>query len=835
MTVRSPLIAMLLACEMALTPALAQAAALRVPTSGSATASGRLPAAGEHTAAEFALPDDITQTAQTEISHSTDAPRTDAPRTDDISARSTDTKGPPDTKDGLDAKDAVSLKDTSGAKDGKNDEPVLLQADLVTHDEKQSIVTATGNVLLSQGKRVLRANTISYNQQTKIVVARGNVEISEPSGEVIFTDYAELTDDMRNGFIDHMRMIMADNARVAGNEAERVDGRYVRLNRGLYSPCDLCRDDPSKPPLWQVKAMRVVHDNETKDVRYRDATLEIAGIPVLYSPYFAHPDPTVDRRTGFLAPVFGHSKDLGSYMRNFYYIDVAPDKDATLEVTPFAKGQLLLGGEWRQRLEEGKLRFNGSITRGDYVEQERGRKITRPDTVRGNFAASGRFDIDDTWRWGFDAAHATDKTFLRQYYKFRDNTLDSRIFVEGFMGRNYASVSGLSFQELRATTPEAQPKVVPLMQYSALGDPGTLLGGRWSLDTGLVALTRDTGTSTRRMSFEPGWQRDFINDVGFISTLSASVRSDVYSVDSYRPPGLSFTTNNAMVTRVLPQAQMTMRYPLVREFGSVQNLVEPIVALTVAPNLTTNAKIPNEESQDLEFDDTNLFLPNRFPGFDRLDSGTRLTYGLRTGLYGFDGGSATLFLGQSYRLIKDVGLYPTGSGLDDHFSDYVGRVQIQPNEWFDLSYGFRYDKDTLKPRKHEISASFGAPIFKIRANYEYLARRGDPVVPGRFHPEDEYATVGFSTNLRRYWSLAALHAQAFSPNPGPRTSALALTYQDECFTFQTIGQRDFTKRPGVDPGTTIYFRLIFKNLGEVQSPTLSSALFGTQTTTTTSP
>ena len=209
-----------------------------------------------------------------------------------------------------------------------NNQPVLLNADELTYDETLGIVIATGDVELAQGDRLLLADRVTYNEKTSVVTATGNIRLLEPSGDVIFADYSELTDDLAQGFVQQVRVLLTDNSRVAGTEAERTDqGRFMRINRAVYSPCNLCESDPTRAPLWQLRANRVVHDKEEKEIIYRDARLEMFGIPVLYTPYFAHPDPSVDRKSGFLSPIFGYGGNLGTFGAVPYYWTIAPDKD----------------------------------------------------------------------------------------------------------------------------------------------------------------------------------------------------------------------------------------------------------------------------------------------------------------------------------------------------------------------------------------------------------------------------------------------------------------------------------------------------------------------------
>ncbi|MFM2042304.1 MAG: putative organic solvent tolerance protein OstA, partial [Pseudomonadota bacterium] len=532
---------------------------------------------------------------------------------------------------------------------GGDGEPVLLSAGSAYRDDATGIVIASGGVELSQGPRILLADEVRLSLETNIVVASGNVSILEPSGEVIFADYIELSEGMRDGFIDQIRILLSDNARLAGAQGERLDGRFTRIERAVYSPCRLCETDPTRPPIWQIRAARITHDQEKRDVYYRDAVLEIGGIPVAYTPFFAHPDPTVERRSGFLTPSGGISSDLGTFARLYYYFDVEPGKDFTLEVTPSTEDGLLLGGEYRQRFAGGQLELSGSATYADRtrdVSTTVGNVVQETDQeFRGHLFGTGRFEIDQRWRWGFDLARVTDNTHLLRYDYSEDDLLTSRLFAERFSGRSYGSVSVYDFQDLRPGNPEEEPLVLPLATYQALGEPGETFGGRWSLDASLLSLIRDGGTDTQRVSAEAGWQRFIATPIGLVSTISTSVRSDAYWVGDYTPPGETRPRDNISDLRLFAKAQMTVSLPLVRQSGTVQQTVEPIVALSLAPNADNDNDLPNEDSQDIEFDHTNLFLSSRFPGIDRLEGGQRLTYGVRAGLFGFGGGSSTVFLG----------------------------------------------------------------------------------------------------------------------------------------------------------------------------------------------
>lgn len=699
-------------------------------------------------------------------------------------------------------------------------EEVLLQADLVTYDESLGVVSASGNVELYQGARILLADTVTYNLRTEVVTATGNVVLLEPTGEVLFADYAELTDDLARGFVDNIRILLGDNARIAANEGERTDGgRFTRLNRAVYSPCELCPEDPTRPPLWQLRAVRVTHDAETQDVIYRDARLELFGVPVFYTPYFSHPDPTVDRRSGFLAPVVGFSDELGFSIRTPYYLDIAPDKDATLAPGWSEEDGPFLRAEYRQRFARGRLLVDASGAYAERVEGNGAERIQRGRSLRGHLFGTALFDLSPTWRAGADIARTTDDTYLRRYRITEEDLLESRVYGEYFRGRDYGFIGAYDFQDLRPGANTDDPLILPYADFSFLGEPDSLLGGRLSLDVGLLGLNRDNGRDVRRLATAAGWQRRYITDFGAVATLTGRMRADGYVVRT-SPPAGSATDRNLNDLRLFPTAQAMVRYPLSRQSGRLHQLIEPIAALTVAPSRDADRDIPNEDSLDLEFDETNLFRINRFPGIDRLEGGQRIDYGVRIGVFGFRGGRSSLFLGQSYRF-QDDETFPSGSGLEDRLSDIVGRLEVAPNRYLDLIYRFRLNKERLDPRRHELAAVAGPPIFRPSVSYISVDR-----LAGTGTGEDrEELTLGLTSNFARHWTFGGVHTVNLAAGSAT-TTQLTLTYEDECFLFQVVAERDYTVRSGLESGDSIFFRLVFRTLGEVESPTISGPFFG---------
>tara|TARA_R110002072_G_scaffold72758_18_gene173757 strand:- start:1397 stop:3583 length:2187 start_codon:yes stop_codon:yes gene_type:complete len=695
----------------------------------------------------------------------------------------------------------------------QSDAPVLFKADQLRNEQKIGLVVATGNVEFTQNGRTLLADSVTYNRRTDTVTANGNISLLEPTGEVVFADYIELTGNMRDGVIENMRVRMSDNSRIAAAGGRRIGGTRTEFRKAVYSPCELCEKDPTRAPIWQVKASRVSHDQETKDVTYRNAFLEFYGIPVMYTPYLSHPDPTVERRTGFLVPTYGSDSELGTLVSTPYYFDIAPNMDATVTPIVTTNEGVVGSGEFRHRLSRTDYILQGSLTHAS-------RDDGNSDGLRGHLKGELRHEFNPTWRGGADLHVASDDTYLRRYNFESPDTLENRAYAEGFRGRNYASANAYYFQGQRSTDDESEtPIVFPKLDYNFVGDPGDF-GGVWKIDTNALMLTRTGGTDTRRLSAKTKWELPYISRLGEVYRLFASVQTDAYWVNDVVESDAPGNTISGFSGRVFPQAGLEWKLPLARKDGRFTQIVEPIVSLILAPSSQNPDRIPNEDSLSFEFDDTNLFSENRFGGIDRVEGGSRITYGLNSGVFGLNSGFSSFFIGQSYRFTRDND-FGSDTGLVDHFSDIVGRVEISPTRFVNALYRFRLDKDDFAPRRNEVEASVGVPALRINVNYLSIDQQN---LTDILDPEDEFRdreeiTVGFTSQVTERWRFGANTRRDLTGGGGALRHGAFLSYEDECFEFQMDYARTFTRDRDVKPSDTILFRVVFKTLGEVGTST----------------
>jgi Organic solvent tolerance protein OstA len=359
------------------------------------------------------------------------------------------------------------------------EQPIEFQADQLTYDSRNQITTAIGNVeAVQQGRRVL-ADKMIYDEPRDLLTAEGNVVLYEPTGEVVRATSVQLTGDLKNGVIENMRAVLADGARITANRGERTAGTVTTAEHGSYTACFACPEDPERTPLWQVRGVRITHDQTEKTIEFSHAWLEFAGVPVAYVPYLTQPDPSVKRKTGVLIPTFGQSSDLGFLVQLPYFVVLSDSQDMTITPWITTEEGPVLEAEYRQALEHGKIDFSGS---GTYDSRQR---------YRGHVFGEARYDIDEHWRAGLDVERATGRTYLRRYNFNSDRTLTSQLFAENFPNsRNYMTGRAIAFQNQDDDIDEKTiPYVAPWFDYYYSGERDRL-GGQTDVRLDTVALTR---------------------------------------------------------------------------------------------------------------------------------------------------------------------------------------------------------------------------------------------------------------------------------------------------------------------------------------------------------
>ncbi|MFQ3665194.1 MAG: LPS assembly protein LptD [Sphingomonadaceae bacterium] len=697
---------------------------------------------------------------------------------------------------------------------------ITFAADDLVYSEREDLVVASGDVVLRRGDQVLTADEIRWDRRTGLVTATGSVRVADAEGNVAVADTMQLSEDLRDGLIENLLLVLADGGRLAASRGTR-EGGTTQLDRAIYSPCAVV-DDAGCPqtPLWVVKAVRVRHDPEEGRVHYRGARLEAWGIPILALPRFSHPDSRLRNQSGLLAPDIRISNQLGFEAAIPYYLAIAPNKDLTATAHIYSLENPMLALEYRQLLPEGPLRvaLRGTWSEGQAFDSKGNVIRTGREAFRGMIEGNGRFRHGGGWRSTFSTRITTDPNFPGFYEITYDNRFRSFLAIEKEEPGLYFGARAWYFQDLAPDAePSRIPQAVPVVDVTWRPDAQPL-GGQLRFDGNALGIFRADGQDMARLIGQARWDRLFTTAMGQRINLTTMLRSDFYAVsDSDFADVPVYAGTDGVQGRFIPLAALDVQWPLIGPLGRGTQVLIPRVQLVASPS-GRNGGIPNEDSRAVELEDINLFALNRFPGFDRWEGGARVTYGVswdwsRRGL------ALSGDIGQSYRLSDAATLFPDGTGLADRASDIVARFTLRSGRFGSLTQRLRLDKDSLAIRRSELDLSLGSERNFVTVGYLRFNRD----IELEDLTDQEELRFGGQAALFRYWSafasfivdLTSVSEDPATVNDGfqPIRHRVGLIYADECFDFRFTWRRNYVDNLNAPVGSSFTFSFRLRTLG----------------------
>ncbi len=767
----------------------------------------------------------------------------------------------------------------------QGDKQMLVQAREVQYDHVNERVSAIGNVQIYYGGSTVEADRVTYNQKTKRLRAEGNVRLTEAGGNITYGDILELNDDYRDGFVDSLRLETPDATRFAAARAERSSGNYTVLQSGVYTACEACKEDPRKPPLWQVKAARIVHDEGEKMIYFEQAQLEFFGKPLAYFPFLSAPDPTVKRKSGWLMPIFATDSKTGFSMQAPYFWALAPNYDLTLTPTITTRQGPLMQAEFRHRLMNGAYAIRAAGIRQldkDYFTYDDGTLKGSPTPGhrdwRGAVESTGQFALNQRWVWGWDALLISDKTFFQDYrlsamngsmrdpFKTGTDAGVSQLYLTGAGNRSYFDARAIHYYGFSEADRQSElPVVHPVMDYFyTVGQP--IFGGELSFRTNFTSLTRTDASfdpitlsasnsgfcgpnsadpakkdindcllrgisgSYSRFSAEASWKRTITDQFGQVFTPFMSVRADAASMNIRPEAGVSnfIETGESNLVRAMPTVGLEYRYPFISVQSWGSHTIEPIGQIIVRPNEQLSHRLPNEDAQTLLFDDSNLFRVDKFSGWDRMEGGGRANYGLQYTMQFNQGGFINALFGQSYHLfgtnsfaIGDATNTGLDSGLDSRRSDYVARLSYQPDRIYSLSTRYRFDEDTFALRRFEIEGRANYDRWSISALYGNYDAQ--PLLG--FLSRREGILGSLNVKLTQNWVLQTAARYDIDAEKFDQTR-IGVGYVDDCLILGLNYITSYTYSGNPTADHRVMLQLSLRTLGETAVSTGVSGLPG---------
>lgn len=699
------------------------------------------------------------------------------------------------------------------------EQQIRFEADKLQYANDTDVVTAAGNVVMRREDQTVRADAISWNRKTGQIEAIGNIRFVDTTGNVLYTDKVQLTDELKAGAIEDMLLVLREGGRLAARTGTRDASGNMILNNAAYTGCAIEDEDGCpKKPSWEITAVRVYFDAADKRVKYKGATLRVFGVPLLPLPGLGH---TSDFRgeSGLLIPDFRLSASNGIEVADTYYFRLAENRDLAITGSIFTQALPMVSAKYRQLFDKGAFQATGYLTQSRRIAGS-GISATGQNDMRGYININGRFQLSENWSVTGFGRYASDRTFLRRYDISREDRLRSSINLERIAPDSYFSIAGWATQTLRIGVSQGLvPVALPVIDYrKRLSLPG--IGGKLELEANSLAITRTSGQDTQRAFARAQWDLRKLTGMGQEVTFTALLRGDVYHSDANALTTTAlYRGNPGWQGRGIATAAVDVKWPLVGGLLGGTQVLTPRVQVVATPSVR-NIQIPNEDSRAVDLEDTNLFSLNRFPGNDRIEGGVRFTYGLDWQLTR-PGWRVASTIGQSYRLSNQSNLLPDGTGLTNRVSDIVGRTDLRFGDIVKLTHRFRLDKNSLSMRRNEIDATLGNHRTYIELGYLRLNRNIDPTFED-LQNREELRLAG-RISFAHYWSVFAsgnvnLTSKAEDPTNGSDgfqmlRHRLGFAYTDNCLDFSLTWRRDYVSTGDAASGNVFQITFSLRNLG----------------------
>ena len=739
---------------------------------------------------------------------------------------------------------------------------IYLEADTLTNDEETQILTAIGGVEGRYQDKTLRADSVVYHLNTGQVIASGNVVLVQPDGSSQYADKLELSNELEAGTATDFVARLPDGGVTAARFVARGKNGEVELYNAYYTACKVCEDKPN--PSWRIKARQVTQDKDSRTVQYRDATFELFGVPVFYTPYLAHPDPSADRASGLLAPFFGFSEATGVNARVPYYWAIDDHTEATITPRVYSKVNPLIEYEVARQFHTGRIEVEGSLTYGSIFDRngnafDDASLFLNPDDApvgrktRAHINAKGLFAPTNFWTYGFGLQYTSDDTFLTRYdlneeietqglYEGESRRNTSQAFIVGQDDSTRITVSSVAFEDRRdritalddgqfafteiddGTLPVIAPRI-ELEHY--LSDP--VLNGRLKASGNLTVLNRDTGSDYTRATAGLDYGKTWIAPGGIEVKPFGNVRADFYSID----PDADISPNASSNTfeRTLGQAGVDIRYPFLKAGESVNWVLEPRVQLThsfgdaklneFAESGATDL-ILTEDAGNADLSAALLWQSNKSSGFDFWQEGTRIDVGGSLSANWGSRSNANLFVGQSFSsggngeaidgLSSDNGGFLLGSGLEGDQSDIIGEASLNLGRAFSSQTRLRYNENSKNFTRIDSSARLRTKWVEAGARYFRLNSATNDLVDTLDAPPEEI-TGSARLNLTKNWSTSYSVTRDLDLDT-TRRQAFGLRYRDECTLIELLYTENSFNNDAILDNSGIGIRISLLTLGD---------------------
>ena len=683
-----------------------------------------------------------------------------------------------------------------------NSNDINFSSEKLKVDEKTKIMIASGNVIITNNNRQLTADKVEYDQNSDKAIATGNVKLKEKDGSIYESERVILTNEFKSVVAIPLYGELIDKSFIKSNNFKKNDLGESYFKEGVYTACE-CDFKQDVKPIWRVETKEIKHDPATKTIYLKHPVMRIFSIPVYYLPYLSFPDWTVKRRSGFLTPVYGYSKQNRFHIKVPYYY--SPENDPTWDMT-FTSHQNGKTGHADQ-LNIRKKYENSSLETNIYKGNLDTNKSDGDNVFGVNFKANS--NLDNNWKMTIEGKYADQETFMRRYGFDSSDRYKSYLNLEKIKPNSISKIEIYNIQNLDETSSNNEPVLAPSISHHIFDSNKSY---NYDVKLNAHSIYNDESYDIKRWSGLAQINKK-LNLTNIVLEGDANFGLDLYSIQG-RPS--TDSNDNKYIDRLSSgfSVAASNQYGIMSEEIGV--VIEPKIQFSSVISSDRTDEVPNRDSSEFRLDQANLFLNNQYQGRDNIQRSDRINAGVSAYVMTEEMGDLNFFIGQSQKISgtqKNI-----SSANNDRQSHLINSISWNPSSLYNFSWFSLYNHHNLKSDTSDFNFNGSLDGW----NYSTRHRSVDGAFVSDGIDREELA-LGISKNFSN-WKTSYSRTYDLSNDKEEMISeTLGLEYTGSgymfgnCLTvlFQYKSSGGVVDRDLV-PEDSIYLTFNFRNLGAYQ-------------------
>ena len=714
-----------------------------------------------------------------------------------------------------------SVVEATGNVVAKNQEGKQIAADKIIYNKTIQKLNTFGNSKFSDGKSgTLFAESFEYNLEKKIITAEKNVKFIDKEKNTYY--FSKLNaDDKFDEIIgyDINADLNKQNLKSGDKFNEFIEPRFSGKSASIKNNITIVKDarfttckktnETEGCTYWNLNAGELIHDKEQKKITYKNASLDLNNIPVFYLPYFAHPDPTVKRESGFLPPTLANlGGDIGSSLKIPYFYPLSESSDFTVSPVYYFKQNPLLLGEYREKFKNGDLSLEGGFTQG-YKEITTTKTDGSRHHLYGNLYLTFNDKILDQTIFNTKIQHVNNPTYLRvnkinstndgfkrNLVKEDDTKLTNEIYLNSFGKTENFNIKTATYRDISITKNSDQYSyLLPELSYSKYS-----LFDNNNLSFSSIFKSLNSNTNQNKSSFinnlDYSTQEFYNNNLGIGYKFLTKINNINYYSD-YKTP------NENLNNQINPVIGFDTSIPFAKINKETEQYIIPRLLTRYAPGKMTNAT-----TNDTTLNTDNIFSMNRMNSDELIEKDLSFNLGAdwiwqekKTG--NKEPEKASVSLGQVLKLNKDLDM-PTKSSLQKANSDIVSKINYLSPKNFDITLKNTFDNQLNHVYYNDLTIKKN--FSSAEANFNFY-EKNTHIGNERYAKANLTSYITDSTKLK-------IESDRNLKTDLTNSHKLGIENENECIRYGFYLQKNYSSDKDLKPATSVYFGVTLLPFGE---------------------